>query len=261
METLKDKLWVWGHLAGSHNAGYKNIRGSFMSSAEGVAYMGARNVFMVAYQGKPQPPFDKYSKELSGLKQIKYSIVGDCSSPEKPEQLGDIDEVIAQAKKYSNVTGGVFDDFFSEKRLKIYTPEVLRKMRGRLHNEKLDMWCVFYAHQLHLDEIKDGLAQFDGVSFWTWKQSELKDFEANYSVFLGRTKNQRRMLGCYLYDYGEDRPMDTCAAEFQLERYTRELKAGEAEGIVFCSNTVMDLNFEAVKFTRGWIEKYGNIII
>ena len=40
METVRDRLWVWGHEAGSHNAGWNLPTPSRMTPAEGAFYLG-----------------------------------------------------------------------------------------------------------------------------------------------------------------------------------------------------------------------------
>jgi len=254
---LRDKLWIWGHRAGSHNSKYGFE--SFMSPVEAAVYLGVSNVFMVSLKGNIVPPFDKFSRALSVLREIKYSVVGDSSSPDNASSFGDTEEIIRQANLFDNITGGIFDDFYSERRLKVYTPEVLGAIRRRLNSNKkpLDMWSVIYDHNLNIDA-QGQIDAFDGLSYWTWRHSDLDKFESNYGKFLALTPEKRRMLGCYLYDYGTSTQVPAQKIVWQLDRYTECIKKGEAEGIIFCSNTVADLGFEAVAAAKEWIAKHGD---
>ena len=262
MTTLKDRLWIWGHEAGSHNGMY-DIEGSVMTPAEGAEYLGARNMFMIVHLDKPKPPFDDYSRDLCSLLQVKWSVVGDGSSEDDNTGIGNLEEVLRQAQIFPNITGGMFDDFFLPHRMAEYTPERLKSMADRLHKNEgrpLDMWCVLYNHDLDKD-IGSFLDAFDGVSFWTWKESDLISFEDNYHKFLSMTKGKKRMLGCYLYNYGEQKQSTVEMMEYQLKTYAECIKRREVEGIIFCSNTVMDLGFCAVAAAKNWIAEHGDMEI
>ena len=259
METIRDRLWIWGHLAGSHN-GWGGKGMSVMSPSEGAHYIGARNVFMVSFGGNLQPPFDRYSKCLESMREVKFSIVGDGSSPEKGDSMGDLEEVIGQINRYKNVTGGILDDFFEPKRLKVYTREKLLEMNRRLKEgagADADMWCVLYDHQLDND-LGGRLDAFDGVTFWTWEEHNLVHFERNYEKLQKVAAGKRKMLGIYLYEYPNGHEMKAENVVMQLEKYSRLLCGGEIEGIIFCSNTVMDVDYECVAAAKHWIAENGN---
>ena len=259
METIRDRLWIWGHPAGSHNGwGGKGI--SVMSPCEGAHYIGARNVFMVSFGGNLQPPFDRYSKCMESMREVKFSIIGDSSSPAKGDSMGDLDEVIGQINRYKNVTGGIMDDCFGPERLKVYTKEKLFEMNRRLKEgagADADMWCVLYEHQLEND-LGGRTDAFDGITFWTWEERNLVNFEKNYEKLKKAAAGKRIMLGVYLYDYPNGHEMKAENVIMQLEKYSKLLCGGEIEGIIFCSNTVMDVGYECVEETKRWIAENGD---
>ena len=76
---LIDKLWNWGHLEGAHNECTK--LDCFMTPEEFAAVYGIRKAFMVSYGGNIQPPFDDFAKRFSCLKEVKWSVLGDSSTP------------------------------------------------------------------------------------------------------------------------------------------------------------------------------------
>jgi hypothetical protein len=45
--------------------------------------------------------------------------------------------------------------------------------------------------------------------------------------------------------------------QLQCERGLEWLRNGRIEGIMFIGNTVMDIDYEAVEWTRQWIQKVG----
>ena len=128
---LIDKLWNWGHLEGSHNA-ITCLQCSM--SPEGFAEKyGVRRSFIVSYSGNIQPPFQGLAARFSPLAEVKWSVLGDSSTPLPAHRLGFAPEIIACAKQYPNITGGIVDDFFSPERKKRFPPEVLREIRAELN--------------------------------------------------------------------------------------------------------------------------------
>lgn len=259
MADLRDSLWLWGLDTNMHNQ-YFGFE-SRMTPAEGAMYMGIRNIYMVVNLNKPEPPFDRYSRSFTSFKEVKWSIIGDAGTDRTDIPYGDLDEVLRQAEMFDNVSGGVLDDFFPN-RAKIYTPDKIKYIQDAMHNFRkrpLDLWCVYYAGG---DNNREHLENVDGAHMWIWKESDLKFFKEKYAKFKADTEDKRRMLGLYCLDYSVldaapgtiGRATSIEAMKFQLETYTELLVKGEIEGIIFCSNTAMDLNLPSVEFARKWID-------
>ena len=259
-KTLKDCIWIWGHTAGSHDKGWGfEPLHSRMTPCESAYYLGARNCIMVCYENKPVPPFDQEAMALDSLNETIWSVVGASECDNNAESLGHLEEILRIAQKHPNLKGAIFDDFFFESRMKDYTVEKIAEVQRRLHEApsgKLDLWVVVYDYML--DSVKeDYLAYFDGVTYWTWFGQDLDKFEENYARMREKCAGKRLLLGCYLYDYGNHRQLTKEQMAFQLERYAKAIRSGEAEGIILLSNTVADLGFEAVEYTRQWIAEHG----
>ena len=79
--------------------------------------------------------------------------------------------------------------------------------------------------------------------------------------FLERHKNQKRMVGCYLYDFGNKKEASPQIVLYQLNRAKEMLKSGQVEGIVLHTNGVADMGFEAVEVAKKWMEENGDEII
>lgn len=258
MSKIKDKFWLWGHKAGSHNNEYGLSGLSKMTPGEAANYLGISNVIMVRYANKPEPPFDQYAMELSPMKRVVWAIIGDKSS-----SSNDLDTVCELALRFPNICGVIMDDFFQretnengEEELSPYTPEQLANIRNQLtvSGRKLDLWVVLYDHQLDLP-ISEHLKQCDVVTYCTWHAKDIEKLEQNFERVERLTPSCRKVLGYYMYDYGDKKPMPVSLMEKQCQLGLKWLREGKIEGIVFLTSCICDLKLEAVEWTRDWIQK------
>lgn len=80
--NVRDRLWVWGHVEGSHNNQYGLPGSSRMTPAEGAFYLNVPNIIMVGYpdvRGKepcqwlPMPgSFEPYAISFRPLKRVAW---------------------------------------------------------------------------------------------------------------------------------------------------------------------------------------------
>lgn len=255
MIKVIDKLWNWGHLEGSHNK-VCNMECN-MSPEQFAEEYGIRNSFIVSYGGNIQPPYADLAKRMSSLKQIKWSVLGDASTPLPEDRLGNTADVLEVAKTAQNITGGVVDDFFSPKRLERFTPEVLAEIKDSLNKNDLDFWCVLYRRELD-EKLIPYLDCFDGVSFWIWDDTEIADVEEYLENLFSIVKDKKIMLGIYLYDYSHNRPMTEDLFRKQMTLYFDLLEKGKIEGIIFCSNTIGDSDLDSCRILKEYIAEYGD---
>lgn len=237
LSALRQRLWLWGHPAGAHNHLYNLSKESRMTPTEAALYLGIPNICMVCYGNEPKPPFDRECIAMSPMQKVIWSIVGDSSCDNALATFGHLEEILRLSEKFSNIHGAIFDDFFAEERRRLYTPQVLTQIRERLRNNPvrpLDMWLVLYDHQL-TSENQEQINAFDGITFWTWSGSNLEKFRQNFASFCSMTPGKRRLLGCYLYNYGEGSPFTREDMSFQLNCYLEVIRKGEADGIIFLS--------------------------
>ncbi len=264
MNTLRDRMWLWGHVAGSHDTGWNLSATSRITPVEAADYLGIRNLIMVCYQGLPKPPFDQHALAQSTLDRVVWSIVGDSGSKRNDEET-DLDEVLRIARKYPNIVGAMMDDFFHAEQgesggeVGRYDSAALRGFQKRLHEEVrcLDLWVVLYKHELHL-EVARHLEFCDVVTFWTWNAPELGDLETNFARFENKVGDARKVLGLYMWDYGLKKPMPVDLMEKQCELARTWVKSGRIEGMIFLSNCVCDLELEAVEWTKQWIAEVAD---
>jgi hypothetical protein len=68
----------------------------------------------------------------------------------------------------------------------------------------------------------------------------------------------RKLLGCYLWDYGANQPLPLDRLAYQCETGLDWLKQSRLDGIIFLASCICDLGLEAVEWTRQWIAQVGD---
>lgn len=260
MARVKDRFWIWGHEAGSHNNQYGLKGTSRMTPAEGAFYLGVPNIIMVRYRSKPAPPLDQHALALSPLKRVVWSIIGAGGHAEADE----VDMVLGLARRFPNICGVIMDDFFRGKpdeggRIAVYTPEELEAVRKRLFvgGRRLDLWVTLYTHNLSLPNLEKHLERCDGVTYWTWRAGELSKLEESLDRLERASPSSRKILGCYMWDYGDHGPMPIHLMQHQCRLGLKWLREGRIEGMIFLASCICDLGLEAVEWTRKWILEVG----
>lgn len=265
--TVRDRLWLWGHVEGSHNGHWGLKKKSRMTMMEACAYMHLPNLVVVEYNKQPAPEmFEQHMLALSGLKRVCWSVIG-AAGPNNiiTDHLTPVKNTLALAQKFPNLTDVMLDDYF------VVLDDQKRRCRGRVTTEQLqemrqmlraaakphDMWAVVY--DFHVDLVpQDHLDLLDVVNFWTWRAGDLKFMEDNLKKLKARVPNKRIVLGCYMYDYGNHKEMPVEAMQMQCETGLKWLEQGEIEGIIFLASCICDLNLPAVEWTRRWIAQVGD---
>jgi hypothetical protein len=69
------------------------------------------------------------------------------------------------------------------------------------------------------------------------------------------------MFGCYLWNFGEKKQATREAVKWQLDWYRERIMAGEAEGVVFHTNTMADLDYDAYNAAVEWMEEHGDEVV
>jgi len=156
----------------------------------------------------------------------------------------------------------MLDDFFTGrkdgKRAQL-TVEELAQIRRQLKeiNKGFEIFATLYVTQLDLP-IRDYLDLIDVITLWTGRPADLENLESNLKKVEAAVPKARKMLGCYVVDYGRKEGIPVPSMQLQCETGLRWLKERRIEGMIFLGNTTMDLGFESVEWTRQWIEKVGS---
>lgn len=260
---LRDKMWLWGHPEGYYNNAWGNNQPSRMTPMECCLYLGIRNTFMVPDGEHLHTETNRrqYNKSFTTLKEVGWECFDALSDPEfvKP--------IIEESRNFPNIGRVVFDDFLGQyKNGKNINFENLTKVTKYLKENDvrpLDMWMVIYTFEFGVndgdDEIfKKGLEPFDGAIMWTWKEKDVPLIPEKFEIFKELVGNRKKMFGCYLWNFGEKKPATREAVLWQLDWYLEKLKSGEAEGIVFHTNTMADLDLDAYDAAIEWMQLHGD---
>lgn len=229
-----------------------------MTPVEAAYYLGLDNLLFIRYPDKPAfEEFRQYAISFRPLRQVIWSITGAAGVTAD----GEVGRVTELAKRFPNFTGVIMDDFFREPAtgsIAVFTAEELRAIRSQLilPDRKLDLWVTLYFHQL-CDEYREHLNLCDVVTCWTWEARRLAELEANFSRAEQLAPASRKVLGCYLYDYGAGQQMPLELMQYQCETGLRWLREGRIEAMIFLASCICDLELETVEWTRRWIAQMG----
>ena len=231
---------------------------SRMTPAEGAFYLNVPNMILVRYNDLPEPPFEQYAVALRPLKQVVWSIVGAGGASANYE----VEAARNLAEKFPNFTGVMMDDFFSDPatgKVAVHDVESLNTIQKQLTvaDRKLDLWVVLYNHQLE-HPVGPHLETCDVVAFWTWNASQLTELEKNFTRAEDIAPSPRKILGCYMYDYGDRQPMPVELMQHQCEIGLQWLRDGRIDGMIFLASCICDLELETVGWTRDWIQTVGD---
>jgi hypothetical protein len=257
MTTVRDCLWLWGHEAGAHNGAWGLPADSRVTPGQASAAMGIPNGIMVRYGEGFNA--EGCVEDLRPARRVVWSIVGAGGHTDG----GEIAFVREKAAERPNWVGVMMDDFFLSRpaedgRIAVHSPEALAAIREQLvvAGRRLDLWVVLYDHQLHLP-VAEHLRQCDVISFWTWRAADLERLDANMARLEAIVPGRRKVLGCYMWDYGTHRPMPLSMFQAQAERGLDWLRAGRIEGLIFLASCICDLDLDTVTWTRDWVARVG----
>lgn len=206
----------------------------------------------------------QYNKSFVTLRNVAWDIGRDLLN-----RIGDpavVEEYLANIKDFPNITASVFDDFKAKDKYKNVPVQALEKIMDRLHNNNvrhIDSWMVLYTHEFGVDEKSDTeflpyMDTFDGIIMWTWEEKDVVLIPEKYEIFKKQTPNNKRMFGCYLWNFGEKKPATREAVLWQLDFYREKILAGEAEGVVLHTNTMADLDLDAYDAALEWMAEHGD---
>lgn len=255
---IRDTFWQWGHPEGCFNTEYGNNQVSRMTPMEGCLYLGIQKTFMIPMEHKVN--YRQYNQSFETLNEVMWEFQVDYENGILPEQA---DWLIEEAKLFPNIHGMVLDDFVRDMKYKNIPVESMWALREHLHKHGLQMWMVLYTHEFGKDPAQDAEFQayiepFDGITLWNWKEKNYLQIPEKFEIFKQMAKNKRCMMGCYLYNFGENKEATGDAVTWQLELYKKMLFAGEIEGVVLHTNSMADLGFEAYDACRSWMAAHGD---
>jgi hypothetical protein len=256
--TVRDRLWLWGHFEGSHNGVYNLPGHSRITPVEAAYYLSIPNVAFVRFDGRPEAPFDQYALPFRALREVVWSVVGADGDTSKSER----DLVLSLVRRNANASGVILDDFFNgatSGQVGALSLDQLQGLRAQLRTgrRRTDLWVALYTHQPDSPAVRHALRAFDVVTLWTWRASDLDRMASHLRRSQAMAPHARTILGCYMWDYGDKRPMPAKLMRHQCEQGLAWLRQGKIDGMIFLASCICDLNIAAVEWTRGWIARVG----
>jgi hypothetical protein len=128
-----------------------------------------------------------------------------------------------------------------------------RRYRGR----KLPITAVVYVRQIS-PRLKPYLDEVDQVSLWTWRPADLDHLPEHLLALEKLIPGKPVLLGCYMYDFDQRTPLPVERMKMQVELGHRWLREGRIAGMIFLSTPNVDVDLEAVEWTREWIARVGD---
>lgn len=266
-ETVRDRLWMYGQEPGQQN-GQSNVPGkSYITEAEAAFYFSTPNLIFGNFAKAPDSlaGYRQLAIPCRPFKRVVWSIV-DSGDTDKQKR----DLVLQLASETPNITGVIMDDFFArgygqpgyfstpKEKIGVLSVEELQYLQRRLKSgKKLDLWIVIYDHDLERP-VEDHLALCDVVTLWVWQAADLKQLPSSFAKLEKLAPKARKMLGCFLYDFGDQKLMPVSAMKSQCELGLEWIQQARIEGMIFDESSICDLGLDAVEWTREWIRQVGD---
>lgn len=246
--TLRNHLWLWCHPAGVYNA-LPGLPGhSDCTPAGAAAFFGIDRILMVVYGDAPAPPFEPVQRELAGMKQVIWSVVGDSSSGRED----DCGAVLDLRREFPNLAGGIVDDA-----LKPGRETLLPELAGRLRRAGLPLWLVVYDHDLDKPGLADMLKYCDVISFWTWNADRLGSRAENLCALQAMAPGKPVALGCYLWNFPEGREIPPEVMKSQLDEARNWLLNGTIRELVLLGSPLVGMPLPAIEQARDFVRTFS----
>jgi len=248
MGTIRDALWLWGTKVNTLSP-YYGFPESRMTIGGGLRSFGIDQAMMCGLL----PPTEDEHRPVAGCRRLLWEMSFDEGFAfERP-----LAPIIDLHRAHPNVEGVLLDDFTTTEINRGARPEVLARMRAAMP-ATMKLWIVAYSMSLRIPDLADYFAHADGISFWVWNARELPgmaEYVARCSELSG---GKPTVLGAYMYDFGEQKPLAAAQMEAQVETGIELVRGGACEGMCFLASSIMDIGLEAVGWTRGWIARCGD---
>ena len=270
MAHARDKFWMFGVRAHQDDPwlgrGFENRRctKSRITPAEGAFMLDIPNVLMISCDGEPAP-FSKdalgYMESFCRMDRVLWGCAGSGGFRAGNEEKF----VLELAEKYPNLTGVFLDDISSPVRAREDKAQAMAEVVSMLDDVKntlkaaakpLDTYITWYWHEEPYPGLID---RVDGFSFWTWNSDDLPKLPERFEQVEKIYRNKKILIGIYMYDFYNRRPVTDEMMEFQCNYALSLLKQGRIDGIIIEANSVMGVGLPSEKWLRQWLSEVKNI--
>ena len=277
--TVRDKMWMWGHLPGSLDHEFNIPGSSRMTPAEAATYFNVPNIIMCEIYNKtvdpvtgkvtkigcdllPHPPYDPWLVSFRPFKRVVWSIVtGGQKIPDKE----DLETFHQLSDKYPNIVGATMDDFMQTTWdggwRGVLSPSELDYLQHRLKGagRKLNLWMTTYMDWYPIEEfLTPYFGRIDIVHCWAWKAEHLEQYEDSLRKIEKVGPRTKKMMGVFMWDFGNAKAMPLNLLEKHCQNGLKWIHQGRIEGMILFGSPICDLNLEAVEWTRKWVQSVGD---
>ena len=257
-DTIRDRLWMWGHGGTAFNAPrqtYKIPFGPTIEMNEACRFMGIPNVCVCRYGGLPEvKDCAAYLKTFTDIRRIALSVVDNARGTwqEKYE--------LAKRLRQGNPNLGTIwlDDFFTPQALS--RPADIPAFRRMLDADGFWLASVLYPDQEGVKpEYKATLSLCDQISVWFWQAKNIPSIRENIRKVRDLVGPEKAiLLGIYMWDFGDFRPVPDSLMREQLAVGSELMADGQLSGLVFHPTSIANRNISAVELARAWIAENGD---
>lgn len=265
MAIARDKFWMFGVRAHQDDIWLgkkgedRNYAWSRITPAEGAMMLDVPNMLIVNCDGIPVPYSADaygYAESFCRMDRVLWGATGSGGF-----RVGNEEAFICElAERYPNIQGAFLDDFMGkfdkEPDPVAKAEELLKEIRQGLDKacRPLDLYAVWYTRDLSPANMRL-LKYLDGISLWTWNYRELPLLEERFTAIEANFREQKKLLGIYMYDFTEGIPVPLDLMEYQCELGLRLMKEGRLDGLIFEANSVMGVGLPSELWLREWVEK------
>ncbi|MBR4222397.1 MAG: hypothetical protein IKR81_14640 [Victivallales bacterium] len=264
---LRDCLWMWGHETGVYDGPgnkYQIPVSEPIGMAHACGYMGIPNVCSVRWETCGKAHLWQYR----GMTRFGW-IIG--HNPTTYAKLCPFAESLVPA--YPNLTAFELDDFFDNKPEemqpdpkggeKLVSPATLTlqelddlKKRMKTLAHPVELRIVLYARQLK-PSIVPALSYADTVLLWTWNGADIAKLTDNYRLYRSMMPDKPTLLGIYMWDFGDKKPLELGFMKQQLDQALKWWKEREINGLIFHCTPLVNKDLPAVEYCREWIAEHA----
>lgn len=270
MAYARDKFWMFGVRPHQDDIWLKPAEiipttyryRSRITPAEAAMILNAQNMMMINCGGEPAPYGEEsygYAESFYKMKKVLWGGTGSNGF-----RSGNEEKFICDlAKDYPNIAGEYLDDFSSA-----FTGEdkpqkavaLLKEIRENLDKapRKMEIYATWYWHE---EPYPDMEKYVDAFTFWCWNSDDIPSIKEKFEAAEHKFKNKKVLLGIYMFDFGQRKPVPVELMELQCNYALELLKEGRIDGIIFEANSVMGVGFESEKWLREWTEKVQYTVV
>ena len=102
--------------------------------------------------------------------------------------------------------------------------------------------------------LKPYLDLCDAVTYWTWEAKNLVDLEESFPAVEAMAPDCRKLLGCYMWDYGSGGavvPLELMKMQCRLAETW--IESGRIDGMIFLAGNLLGTGTAGIEYVRDWL--------